>query len=155
MRWSLHWRRTTVDKSFTDLTYKICDYFSELLAPDGQFLKENDILRRPLYADTLQKIADDGVDYFYQSDFSREMVEELKEHYGSIITEEDLRRYEAIERSVTVASCKDLDVYGVSPPSSGAVLGLILNILESKYLCMVFGYMFHLLLSDGAILVCT
>lgn len=95
-------------------------------------MKEGDILRRPLYADTLEKISKEGADYFYQSDFARDMVDELKKEYGCIITEEDFKKYEAMERNVTVASYKGTSVFGISSPNSGAVLGLILNILDSK-----------------------
>ena len=108
-------------------------YFSELLTTDKcKLLKEGDILRRPLYADTLQMISTEGADYFYKGNFAREMVEELKETYGCIITEEDLSEYKALQRNVTVANYKGMDVLGISPPSSGAVLGLILNILDGK-----------------------
>ena len=93
---------------------------------------EGDILRRPLYANTLEMVASEGADYIYNSNFTTEMVEELREQYGSIISEEDFFQYRALERTVTTATYEDLNVLGVSPPCSGAVLGLILNILDRK-----------------------
>ena len=116
-------------------------HFSELLTTEeGQYLKEGDILKRPLYADTLEKIANEGADYFYQSNFTKEMVNELKEEYDCIITEEDFKRYKAVERNVTVASYKGASVFGISPPNSGAVLGLILNILDGEKYTVYRGY---------------
>lgn len=106
---------------------------SDLLAPNGDLLEEGDTLRRHLYADTLQQIAEHGADYFYDSDFTESMVEELREDYNSIITAEDIRNYTPLERRVTKAGYRGLDVMGVAPPGSGAVLALILNILDGKH----------------------
>jgi gamma-glutamyltranspeptidase len=105
---------------------------SELLAPNGDFLEENDILKRPLYADTLEMISWNGAGWFYDSDFMREMVEELSQDYDSILTEKDFKEYTAIERRAVESYYGGLSVRGVAAPSGGVVLGLILNILNSK-----------------------
>lgn len=105
---------------------------SELLAPDGKFLEENETLKRPLYADTLEMISWNGADWFYDSDFMREMVDELREDYGSILTEKDFMEYTAVERRAVQSYHAGFGVRGVAPPSGGVVLGLILNILDSK-----------------------
>lgn len=102
------------------------------MAPNGTFLKEGDILKRPLYADTLEMIATSGADSFYSGGFMKDAVNELKEDYGSILTEQDFEKYTIVDRDVTQAKYKGLEVMGVAPPASGAVLSLILNILDSK-----------------------
>lgn len=106
--------------------------YSELLAPNGKFLEENDTLKRPLYADTLEMISWNGASWFYDSDFMREMVEELREDYGSILTEKDFKEYTAIKKRATQSYYGGLSVRGVAAPSGGVVLSLILNILDSK-----------------------
>ena len=89
-------------------------------------------MKRPLYADTLEMIANEGADWFYNSNFTTEMVTELRELYDAIVTTEDFEKYSALDKTVTSASYSNHQVLGLFPPNSGAVLGLILNILDSK-----------------------
>lgn len=103
-----------------------------LLAPNGKLLREGDLLRQPEMADTLHQIAELGISYFYNSSFTEKMVEELQTDYGSILTVEDFLNYSSVEREVAKARYKGQEMLGVSPPAGGAVLGLILNILEGE-----------------------
>ncbi len=89
-------------------------------------------MKRPLYADTLEMVANQGADYFYDSTFTTDMVDELQMQYNAIVTKDDFINYKPVERTVTVSNYKDYEVLGITPPNSGAVLGLILNILNSK-----------------------
>ena len=102
-----------------------------MLAPNGKLLGENDTLKRPQYANTLEMIAWNGASWFYDSEFMKVMVKELRE-YGSILTEEDFKRYAAVKRRVAKFYYGGYKLYSPPAPSSGAVLGLILNILDSK-----------------------
>ncbi len=104
------------------------------MAPNGTILKEGDILRRPLYADTLRNVAQYGADYFYSNlTFTSAMVQELQEEYQSIVTVEDFAKYSAnMSEPVLSNFSAGLSVLGVPPPSSGAVLALTLNILDGK-----------------------
>ena len=102
----------------------------ELLAPDGEYLKEGDTIYRKKYAQTLRAIGANGsASYFYEGPFMEQMVKELKEA-EAIIEEEDFLNYTAIEREVVESYYDELRVLGPPPPSSGAVLALILNILR-------------------------
>ncbi len=107
----------------------------ELLAPNNTLLKEGDILRRPLYADTLRKVGQYGADYFYNNlTFIPDMVKELQDEYGSIATVEDFANYSAKSSDPIVSNFSGgMSVLGVPPPSSGAVLALTLNILAGRY----------------------
>ena len=101
----------------------------ELLAPDGRYLHKGDTIHRSLYAQTLRDIGKNGAGYFYEGDFMEQMVRELKDA-GAIIEESDLLNYTAIEREPVESYFDGLKVLGPPPPSSGAVLALILNILQ-------------------------
>ena len=105
----------------------------ELLAPNNVLLKEGDPIMRPKYAQTLRDIGEKGADYFYDSDFTERMVSELQNNYNSVVMVEDFQNYTAIEREVVTSQFDDLEVIGIPPPASGAVLGLILNILDGMY----------------------
>lgn len=111
----------------------------ELLAPNGTLLKEGDILKRPLYAETLRMVAQHGADYFYNNlTFTSPMVDELQEYYQSIVTVDDFANYTALVKDPVVSNFSgDLTVFGVPPPSSGAVLALALNILKGAYTCSI------------------
>ena len=102
------------------------------MAPSGQLLQEGDVLRQPQLADTLHQIAEQGISYFYNSSFTKMMVEELQRDYGAIVTMEDFQNYSSVERTVARAKYKGREMVGVSPPAGGAVLGLILNILDGE-----------------------
>ena len=105
----------------------------ELIAPNNVTLKLGDIIKRPLLADMLANISQYGSDYFYNSPFTSEMITELQQDYGSILTEEDFQNYNAQVRDVLSSQFSGLQVLGASPPSSGAVVALVLNILEGKH----------------------
>ena len=85
---------------------------------------------RKKYAQTLRDIGASGnASYFYKGQFMQRMVQELQEN-GAILEEEDFLNYTAIEREPVESEFDGLRVIGTPPPSSGAVLALILNILE-------------------------
>ena len=103
--------------------------YRELLAPEGSILLEGDMLKRPLLAETLRNIADNGANYFYEGAFMEQMVSELQAN-GAIINASDFMDYSVEERLVTRAFYDKYDVLGISTPGGGSVLGLILNILD-------------------------
>ena len=94
------------------------------------WLKAGDKISRKKYAQTLRDIGASGnASYFYKGQFMQRMVQELQDN-GAILEEEDFLNYTAIEREPVESEFDGLKVIGVPPPSSGAVLALILNILK-------------------------
>ena len=71
-----------------------------------------------------------------------QMVKELR-GAGAIITEEDFLNYSAIQRDPVESEFAGLRVIGVPPPSSGAVLALILNILQGQ--CILQHIILHMI----------
>ena len=108
--------------------------YRALLAPNNQPLKQGDVLKQPLLADTLANISLYGSNYFYNSSFTSDMVNELRQDYGSILTVEDFLNYTVQVRDILTSQFSGLQVLGASPPSSGAVVALMLNILEGEVL---------------------
>ena len=101
----------------------------QLLAPDGKFPNEGDTIKRPVLAKTLRLIAKHGPDVFYKGNLTSKLVKELNEA-GGIFTEGDFNNYTAVSVTPLVGNFKDLTVFGVPPPCSGAVLQLIIGILD-------------------------
>ena len=88
------------------------------------------VWRQPDLAGTLQRIREEGRDGFYLGETARLIAEEM-ERGGGLITEEDLARYEAQERTPIQGSYRGYDVISMPPPSSGGTaLVQMLNILE-------------------------
>ncbi len=96
---------------------------------DGAPYREGELWRQPDLARTLGRIRDEGRDGFYTGETARLLAEEMGRN-GGMITEEDLARYEAVEREPVRGTFRGYDVISMPPPSSGGVaLIQMLNIL--------------------------
>lgn len=97
---------------------------------DGVPYEEGEILRLPDLAGTLERIMLQGHDGFYKGETARLIAEEMRRGNGWI-TEEDLARYESIERTPVRSTYREYDIISMPPPSSGGTaLIQMLNILE-------------------------
>jgi len=96
---------------------------------DGSLKQEGDIIRLPQLAATYRRIAEGGMEEFYRGSLSKDILEDIKD-VGGIITAEDLDIYMPEWEEPLEVSLDDLTVYSPGPPASGAVLSLILNILD-------------------------
>lgn len=91
---------------------------------------EGDIIRRPKLADTLELIADEGVDTLYNNGtVAKLLVSEIKE-LGGIITMEDFMDYSVRWEDSISTTFLDHTIHTVPLPASGSVLILILNVLN-------------------------
>ena len=83
--------------------------------------KAGDTLIQKELAATLKRIRDNGSKGFYEGETARLIVAEMKRG-GGIISVEDLKKYEAAERSPVVFDYKGFTVIGMPMPSSGGLL---------------------------------
>jgi gamma-glutamyltranspeptidase / glutathione hydrolase len=89
-----------------------------------------DKLVQPDLGRTLQRIANKGPDEFYLGETARLIAQDMEARHG-LITLEDLKQYQAIERPPVRGTFHGHEVFSVGPPSSGgAVLLMCLNMLE-------------------------
>jgi len=97
---------------------------------DGEPYEEGEILRQSDLARTLERIMRDGHDGFYRGETARLIAEEMRRG-GGMITEEDLARYQAVERTPLRGTYRDYEIISMPPPSSGGVALIeMLNTLE-------------------------
>jgi len=82
-----------------------------------------DLWVQPDLAESLGRIRDQGRDGFYLGETARLIAEEM-ERGGGMITEEDLARYQAVERTPILGTYRGYDIIGMPP------LVEMLNILE-------------------------
>lgn len=91
-------------------------------------LAEGDLLVQADLADTLEVIANKGPDYFYKGGIGEQMAKEIRDD-GGVITEHDLKSYEAEWKEPIVADLSNGNtLYTVASPGSGAVLAGILRV---------------------------
>ena len=138
----------TVDQTFVDQTTPALAYFDDVpstaelyLDEDGSARDVGDTLRNPDLARTYRMIAREGPRAFYRGELAEAIVDAVAEppvgptadHVWrpGLMTEDDLRSYEALRREPTHMTYRGLDVWGMGPPSSGgSTVGETLNILE-------------------------
>jgi gamma-glutamyltranspeptidase / glutathione hydrolase len=137
-----------VDETFASQITPNLDWFNDIpstaaiyLDPDGTPRDVGTMLQNPDLARTYRLLAREGVDAFYKGELASAMAE-ASQHppkaadannawRPGLMTTGDLRRYRAIERRPTHSGYRDLDVWGMGPPSSGgSTVGEALNILE-------------------------
>jgi gamma-glutamyltranspeptidase/glutathione hydrolase len=141
-------RGFVVDQTFVDQTTPVVDYFNDVpstaaiyLDPDGTPRDVGTTLRNPDLARTYELIARFGERAFYTgpvahataSAAQRPPIAPNANHVWrpGLMTEDDLREYDAVWREPTRIGYKGLDVFGMGPPSSGgSTVGEALNILE-------------------------
>lgn len=97
---------------------------------DGSSLREGDRLVQTDLATTLEAIAGHGPSGFYEGPVADELVKGIQQA-GGIITRDDLKSYQAVEREPMRGSYRGYDIVAMPLPSSGGVVLLeTLNILE-------------------------
>ncbi|MCC1484206.1 gamma-glutamyltransferase [Winogradskyella immobilis] len=109
------------------------DIFTKVNGKDilfGDKTNAGDNIKNIALAETLERIANNGVDEFYKGETAKKLVAFLNAK-GSIITLEDLNRYEAKWREPVVFNYDDLKIISMSPPSSGGIcLNQIMKMIE-------------------------
>ena len=105
----------------------------------GKFYEEGDVFKQPDLAQTLSRIQKDGAKGFYEGETARLIAADMKAHDG-LITLEDLKNYQAKERTPLRGTYRGYEVISMPPPSSGGIVLLqSLNMLE-KYDLRAMGY---------------
>lgn len=93
-------------------------------------LKAGHTISNMALAETLERISINGADEFYKGETAKKLVKYLQSK-GSIITLEDLSKYEAKWRKPISFQYDDLTITSMSPPSSGGIcLNQIMTMVE-------------------------
>ncbi|QGJ70274.1 Gamma-glutamyltranspeptidase / glutathione hydrolase [Planctomycetales bacterium 10988] len=93
--------------------------------------KATDTIRLPDLAKTLKRIAEQGPDEFYTGKTAELLTTQMQQGEG-LITLEDLKNYQAIEREPITGTFREYQILASPPPSSGGmILVEMLNMLET------------------------
>ncbi|MGH2734074.1 MAG: gamma-glutamyltransferase, partial [Actinomycetota bacterium] len=102
----------------------------DLFGPDGDPLREGDLLVQAELAEALQLVADKGPDTFYGGELGREIVETIHRD-GGFMEIDDLARYEATMRRPITTEAWGWRISANPPPAvGGAVLVHMLALLH-------------------------
>ncbi|PYU12035.1 MAG: gamma-glutamyltransferase [Acidobacteria bacterium] len=86
----------------------------------GAFFDWNENFRQRELARTLERIAHKGAKDFYEGETARILAREMEKN-GGLITLDDLREYQAVERKPLEGDYKGYHIITSPPPSSGGV----------------------------------
>ncbi|KAH9867369.1 hypothetical protein IAQ61_007961 [Plenodomus lingam] len=103
--------------------------FAKDFAPHGRLLKLNETITLKRYADTLETIANEGPDAFYNGPIAEATVRALQASKG-IMTLEDMKNYTVAIRKPSTITYRDYKLTACSAPSSGGVALTSLKIME-------------------------
>ncbi len=97
---------------------------------DGSFLGEGDLLLQPQLAETLRRVADEGVDFVYRGAWAERLVEAVQRDGGKL-SMEDMESYRAMVTEPVHTTYNGFDVYGHGlPAQGGAHVAEVLNLAE-------------------------
>ncbi|XP_005952505.1 glutathione hydrolase 5 proenzyme [Haplochromis burtoni] len=99
------------------------------LDKNGNLLKTGDTVKFEKLADTLEMIANEGPDVFYNGTIAKNLISDIQNEGGNL-TLEDLASYQANVTDAWNISLGDYKMYFPPPPAGGAILSLILNIMK-------------------------
>ena len=100
------------------------------LDKDGNLLKVGDLLKNPDMGKTYKKIAEEGIEVFYEGSIANKICQDMKKN-GGLITKDDLQSCEIEENSPLEGIYKGFDIFTNRPPGGGIMLIQMLNILEN------------------------
>jgi gamma-glutamyltranspeptidase/glutathione hydrolase len=103
----------------------------KIFMKDSTAYKEGELFIQKDLAQTLEKIKEKGIDGFYKGRVAELLVKQAKA-LGGYITQEDLEKYQPLEREPIIGNYRGYQVVSMPPPSSGGIaLVELLNILEN------------------------
>ncbi|XP_030593572.1 glutathione hydrolase 5 proenzyme-like isoform X2 [Archocentrus centrarchus] len=96
---------------------------------NGNLLKIGDIVKFEKLADTLEMIAKQGPDVFYNGSIAEDLIRDIQQA-GGTHTLQDLASYKVTVTDAWTVPLGEYQMYFPPPPSGGAILSLVLNIMK-------------------------
>lgn len=102
------------------------------LMPNGQLPQQWDVVRQPVLARTLRRLADAGADDFYNGEIAAQIAEDMALNGGWITAADLAATPEPRVLEPLHARYRGRDVYTTAPPAGGWVVLQALNLLEMQ-----------------------
>jgi gamma-glutamyltranspeptidase/glutathione hydrolase len=84
-------------------------------------VKAGDVVRQPELAVALERLGSEGSAPFYTGDIGERLVDWVRER-GGLLTQEDLRAYQVVQRTPVRVGYRGREVLTNAPPSAGGIL---------------------------------
>jgi len=102
----------------------------EIYMPDKALPRPGDMLYQKRAADTLERLAEEGGEYFYRGSFAEEFCRVVQEA-GGVISRDDMEAYRARWLEPAVGTYRGYDIKASPPPDSGGTHVIeALNMIE-------------------------
>ena len=99
--------------------------------PGGKPLQVGHLLKNPEYAETLTRVANEGIDAFYKGELAAAIAKAAQEPpNGGSLTVEDIANYRVAKRDVVCGAFRALKICTTSPPSSGGAQIMIAGLYD-------------------------
>jgi gamma-glutamyltranspeptidase/glutathione hydrolase len=96
------------------------DQGREIWYPQGALLNPGEMLYQKRAADTLERLAEEGNDYFYFGDFARDYCD-VVQGAGGVMTPDDFARYDVRVQEPARGSYRDYELLGSPAPDHGGL----------------------------------
>ncbi|MCI4236726.1 gamma-glutamyltransferase family protein [Dickeya dianthicola] len=119
------------EDALTDRRHELSDFaeFCRVFMPQGEIPRTGSRFTQPDLADTLQQLAQDGLDSFYRGALAARMTAQMAE-LGLPVTAGDLAHYRARRTTPLVLKHSKGEVFNLAPPTQGLVSLAILGITD-------------------------
>jgi len=102
----------------------------EIYFQDNRLLNVGEKLKQNRHADVLERLAEEGSDYFYRGEFARKYATAVQAA-GGYVTEDDMAAYEAIFDTPVQSTYRGFNLVAAPAPDfGGQVLAEIMNMVE-------------------------
>ncbi len=99
-------------------TLGLTDQGREIFFPDGGLANPGEMLYQKRAADTLERLVEEGNEYFYRGDFARQYCD-VVQAAGGVITPEDFELYDVRFDEPATGSYRGYDLVASPPPDNG------------------------------------
>lgn len=103
--------------------------YAATFEPEGRPLREGDLLRQPVLAETLRRLADEGLASYYSGALAEDIAADLAA-LGSPVSRADLAAHGAYRAAPLSVSIKGARLYNTQPPTQGFASLLILALFD-------------------------
>ncbi|WLV25594.1 gamma-glutamyltransferase [Aciduricibacillus chroicocephali] len=102
---------------------------AKVFLKDSVPLQDSDVLVQPDLAWSLEQIAKNGRDAFYEGEIADKIVASMEKH-GGLLTKEDLEKHSSTWEEPISTTYRGYEVYEVKPNTQGIAALMMLNMIE-------------------------
>lgn len=125
-----YWTEVNLDESDTEFrALQRFEEFSRVFLNNGRPYKAGEIMKQEDLGNTLAIIAENGADYFYNSELTEKIVKDLQKH-GGLLTVDDFKQHTSDWVEPISVPYREYTAYNLPPNTQGIASLSILNILN-------------------------